>query len=618
MDNRWLRRLNWFLTKKVPSTLFFLESPKQQFLFFLTLSIVVIGAFVRFHEVATNPPVLNPDEASVGYNALLLSETGYDEWRQRWPLVLQAFGDQKIAGYTYLVIVAFKVIGVSELAVRLPAVISGVLLIAIVGILIRSLTRNSNKHDPVHKDEISSQTWLLTMALVALQPVFIWYSRIAFEAMPALLLTLVLIWVLYRRSKYSLIKNNLHKKVLLGWLNPGSLLQILAAVLLAVGAVFLYNVPLIVLPFLVAPIVFWYGLTRWQVWLPVVATLAIVWVSLVWGLQGLTEQKTHITLFGDPTIAHQQLEYYRSFDNRVQQKLLGNRYVFYSGLMFDRLFKSFHTSYLFDNFDGHPWHSLPGTGYITFWTYWFGWLGVLSTVWIVGKKLLAACSKIRTQMHVDSIDREAAKSTIEKIRNVFAVYRVRMLFLYLTLISLLPSIITVNAPHATRTLLFFVGWCYFASVGVLVFFEMVRVLTAWVFQTSVQIGGYSGRTILYQLIVVAVAGLISYPSGVYLHTLLLTPTEQHSWSSGLQVWLPAALESVEKARDPQVSAILYGEEELVTVVDPRGFSYILVAWYTRMEPTVFLNTIQRTEPDTINFTYGKRVGRYQFIRSLEE
>jgi len=617
MDNRWLRRLNWFLTKKVPS-FEFLESPKQQFLFFLTFSILVIGAFVRFQDVALNPPVLNPDEASVGYNALLLSQTGYDEWRQNWPLVLQAFGDQKIAGYTYLVIAAFKVLGVSELAIRIPAVISGVLLIGIVGVLLRSLTRNSNKHDPVHQDEISSQTWLLTMALIALQPVFIWYSRVAFEAMPALVVTLVLVWILYRRSKYSLIKDNLHKRIWLSWLNPGSVLQILVASLLAVGAVFLYNVPLLLLPFLVAPVVFWYGITRWQVWLPVVATLAIVWISLVWGLQGLTEQKTHITLFGDPTVTHQQLEYYQSFDNRLQQRLLGNRYVYYSGLMLDRFFESFHTSYLFENLDGHPWHSLPGTGYITYWTYWFGWLGILSTIWIVSKKLLKAYSKLRSQINGDNIDFEEAKTTIEKIRSVLATYRVRLLFLYVTIVSLVPSIITVNAPHATRTLMFFVGWCYFASVGVLVFFEIIRVLTAWLFQTSVQIGGYSARTVVYQLIVVAAAGLLAYPSGVYLHQLLITPVDQHNWSSGLQVWLPAAIESVEKEENPQVSGILESEEDLVTVVDPRGFSYILVAWYTRMEPNVFWNTIQRSEPDTINFTYGERVGRYQFIRSIEE
>lgn len=620
MDNRWRRRLNWFLTKKIPATVDFLQTPKQQLLFFLIISILGIGAFVRYQGVTTNPPVLNPDEASVAYNALLLSQTGQDEWRQSWPLVLQAFGDQKIAGYTYLVVAAFGAVGVSELAVRLPAVISGVLLIGVVGLLLRSLTRNSNKHDPVHKDEISSQTWLLTMALVALQPVFIWYSRVAFEAMPALVFTLVLIWLLYRRSKYSLVKNNVHKKVLMRWLNPGSVAQILGAALLAVGAVFLYNVPLILLPFLVAPVIFWYGVTRWQVWLPVVATLAIVWVGLVWGLQGLTEQKSHITLFGDPTVAHEQLEYYQSFENRLQQRLLGNRYVFYAGLMFERFFSSFHTSFLFENNGGHPWHVLPGTGYLTFWTYWFGWLGILSTVWIVSKKIFRAYSKLQVVLNAETTGAEESKSAVEKIRNVFAVYRVRLLFLYITLISLLPSIITVNAPHATRTLLFFVGWCYFASLGVLVFFEIVRVLTAWVFQTSVQIGGYSGRTILYQLIVVVVSGMIAYPSGVYVHTLLITPAEEQNWSSDLQVWLPPAIESIENAQRPEANGKIEIEtdDDLITVLDPRGFSYILVAWYTRMEPNVFWNTLQRSEPDTIDFSYGERVGRYQFVRSLDE
>jgi 4-amino-4-deoxy-L-arabinose transferase-like glycosyltransferase len=654
MDNRWRRRLNWFLTKKILTRVNFLQTQRQQLLFFLVIFILGIGAFVRYSGVTTNPPVLNPDEASVAYNALLLYQTGKDEWRQSWPLVLQAFGDQKIAGYTYLVVAVFGAVGVSELAVRLPAVVSGVLLIGVAGILLRSLTRNSNKHDPVHTDEISSQTWLLTMALIALQPVFIWYSRVAFEAMPALVFTLVLVWLLYRRSKYSLVEslaeNNVHKRVMMRWLNmrclnirwlnmpwlhkrrlnmpwlnipwlnPGSLAQILGAALVAVGAVFLYNVPLILLPFLVAPVIFWYGVRRWQVWLPVVATLAIVWVGLVWGLQGLTEQKSHITIFGDPTVAHEQLEYYQSFENTFQQRLLGNRYVFYARLMFERFFASFHTSFLFENKGGHPWHALPGTGYITFWTYWFGWLGILSTIWIVSRKIFRAYSKLQAVLSDQTTGTEEFKSAIEKIGRVFAVYRVRLLFLYITFISLLPSIITVNAPHATRTLLFFVGWCYLASLGVLVFFEIVRVLTAWLFQTSLQIGGYSARTILYQLIVVAVSGIIAYPSGVYVHSLLMIPVEEQNWSSDLQVWLPPAIESIEKAQSPEANGKIEIEtdDDLIRVLDPRGFSYILVAWYTRMEPTVFWSTLQRSEPDTINFTYGERVGKYRFVRSLDD
>lgn len=622
MDNRWRRRITWLLTKKIPASIGFLQTPKQQVVFTLVLFILFFGGFVRYQGVATNPPILNPDEASVAYNAFLLSKTGKDEWQQSWPLVLQAFGDQKIAGYTYLVVGTFWAAGISDLSVRLPAVISGVLLIGMVGILLRSVTRNSNKHDPVHTDEPSSQTWLLTMVLIALQPVFIWYSRVGFEATPALLLTVILLWVLFRRSRYSLTKNNLNKKVGLQFLNPGTIGQVVAASFLAIAAVFLYNVPLIILPFLVAPVIFWYGFSRWQAWLPVVLVLASVWIGLVFGLQGLTAQKSRITLFGDPTYAHQQLEFYQSFENTFQQKVFGNKYVFYADLMLDRFLASFHTEYLFQNSGGHPWHALPNTGYITFWTYWFGWVGVLSTVWIVSKRIVSVFSSKHTRgLDADFDESLEEKSKLQSIKTIFAVYRVRLLFLYITVISLLPAVITVNAPHATRTLLFFIGWCYFASLGIVVLFEIVRVLTAWVFQTSIQIGAYSGRSVLYHFIVVLVSGLIAYPSGVYLHTLLITPANQHDWSADLQIWLPSAIASIE-AEDEHAVDLTEGidaiKDSRVTVVDPRGFAYILVAWYSRMEPTIFWDTIERYEPDTINFTYGAKVGQYEFVRSLAE
>ncbi|KKU82941.1 MAG: hypothetical protein UY10_C0019G0001, partial [Microgenomates group bacterium GW2011_GWA2_47_8] len=66
--------------------------------FFLLVCFLVL-AIPRIWQLGILPLALNRDEAALAYNAVLLAETGKDEWGRSWPLALQSFGDFKLIGY---------------------------------------------------------------------------------------------------------------------------------------------------------------------------------------------------------------------------------------------------------------------------------------------------------------------------------------------------------------------------------------------------------------------------------------------------------------------------------------------------------------------------------------
>ena len=58
------------------------------------------------------------DETAIGYNALLVSQTGYDERGYFLPLYFESFGDYKAPVYTYVVAVLFRAFGPSTSILR--------------------------------------------------------------------------------------------------------------------------------------------------------------------------------------------------------------------------------------------------------------------------------------------------------------------------------------------------------------------------------------------------------------------------------------------------------------------------------------------------------------------
>ncbi len=147
---------------------------------FLLLLVLLLAGFLRFYQLGTNPPSLDWDEASLGYNAYSILKTGRDEFGNFLPLSIRSFEDYKPAVYTYLTVPSVALFGLTEFAVRLPSAILGTLTILIVYLVLSELVK-------LHPNFFLSQKYknrlpLLVAFIVAVSPWHLQFSRVAFES----------------------------------------------------------------------------------------------------------------------------------------------------------------------------------------------------------------------------------------------------------------------------------------------------------------------------------------------------------------------------------------------------------------------------------------------------
>ncbi|MFH1561400.1 MAG: phospholipid carrier-dependent glycosyltransferase [Patescibacteria group bacterium] len=148
----------------------------------LVLFLLLFAFVLRAWKLDANPPSLNWDEVSHGYNAYSILKTGKDEWGTTLPLIFRAYGDQKLPLYIYLTVLPVAFLGLNPLSVRLVSVLSGVGLVLVAYLLGKKLIKNS---------------WggLLTGLLVAVSPWSLFLSRVAVEANLAVFLFALACWL---------------------------------------------------------------------------------------------------------------------------------------------------------------------------------------------------------------------------------------------------------------------------------------------------------------------------------------------------------------------------------------------------------------------------------------
>lgn len=156
---------------------------------FVLLLITFFAFGQRFFNVASNPPSLNWDEISHGYNAFSLLKTGADEWGMKFPLIFRAFGDYKLPLYIYLTAIPVYFLGLTATSVRLVSVLAGTLAIPGIYLLTRKLFPNK-KSLP-----------FLSAFLLAINPWHFFISRPALEANLALTLVIFGFWALLKALK---------------------------------------------------------------------------------------------------------------------------------------------------------------------------------------------------------------------------------------------------------------------------------------------------------------------------------------------------------------------------------------------------------------------------------
>jgi hypothetical protein len=369
---------------------------------------------------------------------------------------------------------------------------------------------------------------LMVVFLLSTTPVFYFYSRVAYEAHLALAFFL---------SGYYLLVKDLSVK---SWLDKETVLGFI----LLMAACLIYNTPLLILPALL-PVLFVLSrkidkktIARWL-------GVVLVMLFMVIALWPVLTQKSGITIFTDETIWANWITQRESMQG-IEKLVMGSKYVNWVKLMGGNFISSFSYKFLVTEGGNHPWHSIPGWGHLSWMTYILGLVGMVS----LGFKIKNKQNKNRAA------------------------------FLLLMLLSLAPAVVTVDAPHTTRSLVFIFGWVVMAGIGierVLKYKKMSKLLLALVI--LLQVNYFS-----------------SYVSSYWTNF----KTEQIStYQDGFE-------EVVAKLENDHPNTA-------VAIVDPSGYQYILLAWYLKMDPSLYLESNIRQLPDTIGMRYGEQVGRYHFI-----
>ena len=157
---------------------------KSQILFLL---IIILAVIFRFNQLGVNPPALDWDEASLGYNAYSILKTGKDEFGRLWPISIRSFEDYKPAVYTYLTIPSITLFGLNEFAVRLPSALAGILTVIFTYYLVKEL--------------LGEKIAILTAFFLAISPWHLQFSRVAFEANVALFFVVSGLWCFLKGLK---------------------------------------------------------------------------------------------------------------------------------------------------------------------------------------------------------------------------------------------------------------------------------------------------------------------------------------------------------------------------------------------------------------------------------
>src|SRR3989338_381654 len=160
----------------------------KKYIYIILLFIVAFSFILRFYKVTKDPPSLNWDEASIGYNAYSILKTGKDEWNQAFPIHFKAYGEYKLPVQIYLSIPGIYFFGLNELGIRITPVIYGTLTVLVIFFLGRIL----------FESEIAG---LASAFLLGISPWHIQLTRASFESSLATFWVSLGMWFLIKGFK---------------------------------------------------------------------------------------------------------------------------------------------------------------------------------------------------------------------------------------------------------------------------------------------------------------------------------------------------------------------------------------------------------------------------------
>lgn len=318
---------------------------------FFIWAIILLGVVLRVYRLDRVPPSLYWDEASLGYNAYSIATTLRDEHGEFLPIArFIAFGDYKAPAYIYLDAVAVKFLGLNDFSVRLPSALSGGVLILLTFFLARELLLFRKNEDDLEMKLVP----LFSAVFVAISPWALQFSRGAFEANLADLLSTGGILYFLRGMRLSLWRNLVFSAVLfaLSLYAFNSQRVFVPLMLLALGAVFLNRL-----------------LGDWKKFFIFGAVFLIVLLPLIPHMLSREgklrfEEVTWLNDLAPVELANERiaLDKYSWWSNLVH-----NRRLVYAGEFMKHYSDNFKGSFLFFSGDVNPRLSIQSIGELYWW-----------------------------------------------------------------------------------------------------------------------------------------------------------------------------------------------------------------------------------------------------------
>lgn len=161
---------------------------------YLLVLICLFFLITRLYKIGEIPPSVYWDEASIGYNAYSIAQTGKDEWGENFPIHFRAFGEFKLPVYIYTTAVFVKAFGLNEFSVRIPAVLFSLGVVILTYLLAKKLSGTET-------------TGLFSSFFVSVSPWFFIFSRTGYEAIAGLAFYLLAIYFFleFRRNSWNIL-----------------------------------------------------------------------------------------------------------------------------------------------------------------------------------------------------------------------------------------------------------------------------------------------------------------------------------------------------------------------------------------------------------------------------
>lgn len=296
--------------------------------------IIALAFFLRIVNLQTSPPGFNADEAALGYNAYSLIQTGRDEWGQSFPLVFKSFSDYKPGLYVYLDLPFVALMGLTELAVRLPSIFLGTLSVLLIYLLSKEI---------FNKESIA----LSTAFLLGISPWHLHFSRGAWETNVATFFILLGVLFFVKGLKKS------------QWL--------FISALGFVAAIYTYQSPRVVVPLILVLLAFFY----WKKLLNKVTLMVVILAGVLLLPAAILINSSHglarfqgVSIFTDigPSVKNNQDrgEYANPEDLRI--KLFHNKLTTYAFNFTEHYLDHFTPDFLFLSGDPLGRNKTPGMG----------------------------------------------------------------------------------------------------------------------------------------------------------------------------------------------------------------------------------------------------------------